>query len=232
MTGFMPIERSVLYSPAWFVPFDEHNQRVRATGVAASLDRLEEGVWLPEDIASVRTPSAAIIYPGLGRREPEPRRYRARFSAPGYQPLYPADDEPFTVDAAGIEFLTYPYDETQPPAVPAEPRLVRLLPSVAFPYPPGVRAVHGVVVSAGVPVANALVEARGTTDPDGVAWQERTLTDPRGFFRLALRWEGQPEGTEQTFRLQATERPGRTGELVVRLPSDRDRQQVIEIAEQ
>jgi hypothetical protein len=239
MTHFVPIERSVLYSPAWFVPYDEHNQRISATGVTALLDRWDEdeNVWLPqEDVAAVRTPSAAIIYPGLGRREPAPRRHRARFQARGYEVLYPADEEPFSADTIGIEFLATPYTDTQPPATPAEARLVRLLPSVAFPYPPGVRTVYGVVVDGATraPVANALVEARGTTSQDGAEWFERTLSDARGAFRLALRWEGErtsPDSAE-TFRLQAIERPGRTGELVIRLPEDRDRQQVIEIVEQ
>ncbi|HEX6354187.1 carboxypeptidase regulatory-like domain-containing protein [Actinophytocola sp.] len=239
MTDFVLIERSVLFSPAWFVPYDEHNQRVRATGVTALLDRFDddENVWLPqEDVAAVRTPSAAIVYPGLGRREPQPRRHRVRFEARGYQVLYPADGEPFSADAVGIEFLTFPYNDTQPPAAPAEARLVRLLPSVAFPYMPGVRTVYGVVVdgSTRAPVANALVEARGTTSQDGAEWLERTLSDARGAFRLALRWEGErtAPAPAETFRLRATERPGRTGELVIRLPEDRDRQQVIEIVEQ
>jgi hypothetical protein len=239
MTGFLPIERSVVYSPVWIVPFDEHNQRVRSTGVTALLDRWDddENAWLPLDVASVRTPSGAIVYPGLGRRGgPEPRRHRVRLSAFGYQALYPADGEPFSVDTVGIEFLTYPYSEVQPPAAQAEARLVRLLPSTAFPYPPGVRTVYGVVVDGATraPVPNALVEAQGATSPDGVEWLERTLSDTRGAFRLALRWEGErtaPDPTE-TFRLRATQRPGRTGELVIRLPENRDRQQVIEIVEQ
>ncbi|MGB3441270.1 MAG: carboxypeptidase regulatory-like domain-containing protein [Actinophytocola sp.] len=237
MTRFYRIERSVLYSPAWFVPFDEFTGRQRTAGVTVALDRFDTGenTWLPQDTQAVRTPSAAITFPGLGRRGgPGPGRFRARFGAAGYAPLYPADDEPFVADALGVEFLTYPYDDTQPPAVPAEPRLVRLLPGAAFPYGPGVRTVYGVVVDAAArtPVANALVVADGTTGVDGVPWRERTLTDALGVFRLALRWEGEPadppDDTE-TFRLLATERPGRTGSLAIRLPGDRDRGHVIEI---
>jgi hypothetical protein len=112
-----------------------------------------------------------------------------------------------------------------------------LLPGVAFPYGPGIRTVYGVVVDAvtRAPVANALVEARGTTSRDRVAWLERTLTDPNGAFRLALRWEGEPVSGPppvQIFPLTATERPGRTGALDVRLPAERDRRHVIEIVEQ
>lgn len=237
MTSFYRIERSVLYSPAWFVPFDEFTGRPRTAGVTVALDRFDtaENAWLPQDTQAVRTPSAAIAFPGLGRRGgPDPGRFRVRFSAAGYAPLYPADDEPFAADVLGAEFLTYPYDDTQPPAVPAEPRLVRLLPSAAFPYGPGVRTVYGVVVDAAAqtPVANALVAVDGTSGADGVPWRERTLTDALGVFRLALRWAGEPadppDDTE-TFRLLATERPGRTGSLEIRLPGDRDRRHVIEI---
>ncbi|WP_052422935.1 hypothetical protein [Nonomuraea candida] len=240
MTRFYPVETSVLHSPAWFVPFDEFAQRVRAAGVATRLDRFDpaENAWTPQDTQAVRTPSAAIAYPELGRRRgpgAAPERYRVRFEAIGYQALYPADGEPFDASVTGVEFLAPPYDDTRPPAWPGEPRLVRLLPGVAFPYAPGVRTVHGVAIDAGTraPVANALIEARGRTSRDGVAWLERTLTDPRGAFRLALRWEGErvtgpPAG--QAFHLQATERPGRTGSLDIRLPAERDRRHVIEIS--
>jgi len=236
MTRFYPVETSVLYSPAWFVPFDELAQRVRTAGVATELDRFDpaENAWTVQDVPAIRTPSAAIAYPALGRRRgpgAEPERFRVRFEASGLAPLYPADGEAFDAAAVGVEFTAYPYDDTHAPAVPSEPRLVRLLPGVAYPYGPGVRTVYGVVVDADTrsPVRNALVEARGTTSRDGVAWQERTLTDPRGAFRLALRWEGEPAGTDQVFHLRATERPDRTGSLDIRLPGERDRRHVIEI---
>jgi hypothetical protein len=210
--------------------------------VATVLDRfdLDEGVWVPQDTQAIRTPSAAIAYPELGRRRgpgAEPERFRVRFEAIGLAPLYPADGEPFDATVIGVEFFAYPYDDLNPPAVQSEPRLVRLLPSVAFPYGPGIRTVYGVVVGATTqaPVANALVEARGTTVRNGIPWLERTLTDPLGRFRLALRWEGEPvDGPppEQVFHLTATERPGRTGALDVRLPTERDVRHVIEIVEQ
>lgn len=240
MTRFYPVETSVLYSPAWFVPFDEVAQRIRSVGVATALDRFDPDTrtWTEQDTPAIRTPSGAIAYPQLGRRRGPaavPERFRVRFAAVGYQTLYPADDEPFDTAVEAVELFAYPYDDSGPPAVLSEPRLVRLLPSVAFPYGPGVRTVSGIVVDATTraPVANALVEARGTTSPDGVAWLERTLTDPRGLFRLALRWEGEPgPPPEQVFHLRATQRPGRTGSLDVRLPADRDRRQVIEIVAQ
>jgi hypothetical protein len=239
MTRFYPVETSTLFSPAWFVPFDEFAQRVRTVGVATALDRFEpaENAWVPQDTPAIRTPSAAIAYPELGRRRgagSEPERYRVRFDASGLAPLYPADGEAFDAAALGVEFFAYPYDDVNPPAVRSEPRLVRLLPGAAYPYAPGVRVVYGAVVDAGTraPVANALVEAVGTTSRDGVSWQERTLTGTNGAFRLSLRWEGEPSGTDQVFHLRATERQGRTGSLDIRLPGERDRRQVIQIVEQ
>jgi hypothetical protein len=236
MTRLLPVERSVLFSPAWFVPVDEFVGRPRAAGVRVELDRFDEvqNLWLPQDVEAVRTPSAAIAFPGLGRREPAPVRYRARFLAPGYQPLYPADGQPFAADVVGIEFLAFPYDETRPPETLAEPRVVRLLPGGSFTYPPGVRTVYGVVVDGRTraPVANVLVSAEGTADQDTVPWRERTLTGARGDFRLALRWEGRREGQDEVFTLLATERPGRDGSLAIRLPEDRGRRHVIEIVSQ
>jgi hypothetical protein len=241
MTHFYPVEASTLSSPAWFVPFDEFAQRVRSVGVTTELDRFDpaENVWVPQDTPSIRTPSAAVAYPELGRRrgpDAEPERYRARFEAGGYQPLYPADGQPFDATALGVEFVAYPYDDTHPPAVLGDPRVVRLLPSFAFPYAPGIRTVYGVVVdgTTQAPIANALVETSGTTGGGGVAWLERTLTDPRGVFRLSVRWAGEPVtgSTDQLYHLRATERPGRTGSLDIRLPGERDRRHVIQIVEQ
>ncbi|MCG0288564.1 carboxypeptidase-like regulatory domain-containing protein [Streptomyces sp. PSAA01] len=240
MSRFVPLERSTLHSPAWFIPFDDYARRVRGAGVTVQLDRYEDGDWLPLDDLAVRTPSAAFAYPGLGRcAEPwaaRPRRHRARFAAVGYQPLYPADGQPFSAALVGVEFLVHPYDDAHPPPAVTEPRLVRLLPGVSFPYPPGLRTVHGAVVDAATrsPIAGALVEATGRTGRDLTPWHERTLTDAAGAFRLALRWEGEKadeHAIEETFRLQATERPGRSGSLVVRLPQDIERRHVIEIRE-
>lgn len=231
MTRFLPIERSVLHSPAWFVPYDEFARRVTSAGVTVALDRLDGQVWEPTDVAPVRTPSAAIAFPGLGRRLPAATRFRARFQAPGFQALYPAEGEPFTSDAVGVEFLTHPYDETSPPEAPATPRLVRLLPAASFAHPPGVRVVYGAVLDgdSGAAVPNALVSAEGTAGQDAVPWRERTLTDERGGFRLALRWPGALAGGEELFTLLAVERPGRSGSLAVRLPADAGRRHVIEI---
>ncbi|MER6917276.1 carboxypeptidase regulatory-like domain-containing protein [Streptomyces sp. NPDC000594] len=238
MSRFLPVERPPLSSPAWFVPYDEHARRVRTAGVTVLLDRFTDGVWLPLEDRPVRTPSAALVYPGLGRRSDPwgvpPERHRARFAAPGMLPLYPADGHPFDAAAVGVEFLVHAYGDTRPPDGATAPRLVRLLPAVSYPYGPGVRTVSGLVRDAvsRVPVGHALVETGGWTR-DRVAWRERVLTDPQGFFRLALRFEGErgTAGGGEVFRLVATERPGRTGSLSLRLPGDAALRHVIEIRE-
>lgn len=235
MTRFLPYERSVLHSPAWFVPYDEFAGRVRSAGVTVALDRFDDDAgWLPEDLSPVRTPSAALAYPDLGRRLPAGTLFRARFRAPGFQPLYPADGEPFDSAVVGVEFRSHPYDETSPPESPATPRVVRLLPAASFAHPPGTRVVYGAVVDAatGAPVPNALVSADGTAGQDAVPWRERTLTDERGGFRLALRWPGAPADGDEAFTLLAADRPGRSGSLAVRLPADAGRRHVIEIVSQ
>ncbi|MFE7132070.1 carboxypeptidase regulatory-like domain-containing protein [Streptomyces sp. NPDC057638] len=242
MSRFTALSHSTLSSPAWFVPYDEYARRVSAAGVTVWLDRREDdGGWLPLDDRAVLTPSAALVYPGLGRTLSgplTPRLHRARFSAPGRQPYYPADGEGFSSSLTGVEFLVHPYrpgDPGRPPVAPGEPRLVRLLPAASFPYPPGVRTVHGVVVRAGTTtgLAQVLVEAEGQAGRDAVGWRERALTDASGAFRLALRWEGEPTGVlnEERFLLRATERPGRTGERVVLLPREAGQRHVIEIRE-
>lgn len=239
----MPLARSALHSPVWLVPFDEHTRQVHTAGVEVHLDRFDEtvGGWLRLDDQAVRTPSGVIAYPGLGRRaEPwagRPERHRVRVAAPGRRPLYPADGQPFSAGLVGVEFLVHPWNDAHPPAVEASPRLIRMLPGTAYPYAPGARTVHGVVRDAttGAPVVNALVEARGRTGQDLTPWHERTLSDTRGAFRLSLRWEGErasEHAVEETFRIEATERPGRTGALAVHLPQDAERQHVIEIREQ
>jgi hypothetical protein len=226
-------------SPAWFVPYDDFRRRRLASGLTVELDRWAGERWVPTGIAPTVTPSGVVAYPGLGRRrEPwthEPELYRARFAAPGYRALYPAEDEPFDAARVGKEFLAYPFDDEHPPQIRPEPEPVPLLPDRTFGYPPGTRVVTGVVrrAGSGVPVAGALVASRGQTVHDLQPWRERTLTDGGGAFRLSLRWEGvRAEGSPiESFTVTATQRPGRTAQVEIRLPEDPGVTHVIEINE-
>lgn len=240
----MSTEHRVLYAAAWFLPYDEFRGRPVGSGFTVALDRWDGAAWVPTGTAAVRTPSGSITYPGLGRRldpaSAEPDLYRARFDSAEYRPLYQLADaqDPFDGTQIGKEFLAYPWGDDQPPQIPAPPELVPLLPGPAFPYPPGTRVVRGHVRwgGSGAPVDNALVQAEGETVLEHTAWRERCLTDATGAFRLALRWAGVPVQTPQPvtgpedYRLTATQRPGHSGELTIRLPDGLDQSHVIEIS--
>lgn len=238
----LPGEQRLLVSPAWFVMVDDFRRQPYTAGVAATLDQWRQSAWVPTGIAPTVTPSGVVAYPGLGRhREPghaQPQLYRTRFTVPGYQVLYVTDDQldSYSADVVGREFLAYPYDDQHPPLIAAEPEAVRLLPGVAFGYSPDTRVISGMVRRAGSgdPVANAYIFVEGRTDPEGLSWRERTLSDARGAFRLSLRWAGtrpDPRSPTEVFTLTAVERPDRSGQLTVRLPDELGRIHVIEISD-
>ena len=238
--GLVSGQRRLLLSPAWFVPYDDFRRRRTTTGFRVDLDRWDGARWVRTDVRPVVTPRGVVAYPGLGRRrEPwtaEPELYRAIFRATGSRALYPADGEPFDAAKLGKEFLAYPYDDDHPPQVLAEPEPVRLLPDPTFEYPAATRVVHGVVRRAGsaAPIENALIEAAGQTGPDMQDWRERALSGVDGVFRLSLRWAGRGASDTdpvESFTLTATERPGHTGQVDIRLPGDLGTPHVIEISD-
>ncbi|MDP9793199.1 hypothetical protein J2S43_001711 [Catenuloplanes nepalensis] len=230
----------LLVSPAWFVPVDDFWGRRSVPGLAVALDRWDGAGWRPSDARPAVTPGGVIAFPGLGRRRDpagaEPELFRARFTAAGYRPLYPPDDEPFDATHLGREFLAHPYDDLRPPEVAAEPETVPFLVARAYPHSANTRLLRGLARRAdGTGVANALVEAAGQTADGLRAWRERTLCDDDGTFRLPLRWPGRPAGGlapagAEIFTLTATERRGRTGQVDVELPGGLGRTHVIEIS--
>src|SRR5262249_24830470 len=118
------------------------------------------------------------------------------------------------------------------PDLPAGPLRVPMLPGPAYPFPPGTRVVRGLVKDAvtGNPIANALVQASGHTDPDNVAWTERSLSGPDGSFALALRFRGAADPDGEAFHLTATESPDRTGALDIHLTGEPPGLFVVEIS--
>ena len=238
--GLLTGQRRLLLSPAWFVPYDDFRRRRTTTGFRVDLDRWDGARWVRTDVRPVVTPRGVVAYPGLGRRrEPwtaEPELYRAIFRATGSRALYPADGEPFDAAKLGKEFLAYPYDDDHPPQLVAEPEPVRLLPDPTYEFPASTRVVHGLVRRAGsaAPIENALVEAAGVTGPDMQNWYERAFSGAGGAFRLPLRWAGRrtsPDDPVESFTITATERPGHTGQVDIRLPGDLGTPHVIEISD-
>lgn len=217
-------ERKVLRSPAWLVPIDITRDGPPIAPLQVRLQRAEGAEWVDVDLAPARTPSGALIYPGLGKRS-EPAiqptlRYRAVFTGAAYLPLYRALRD-------GVEFDVPPYDDLHPPT--QQPRLQRvpLAPAPAYAFPADVRVMRGrVVTTAGVPVADALV--RSPYSVGAASRLERTLTDADGRFALPLRWA--KSGTVTL--VNAIDRrgsPTRRGSLKINVPADLGHEQTIQI---
>jgi hypothetical protein len=210
-------ERSVTYSPAWFEPVDIVTGDRPRTPVRVELDILVGQRWLVTDVGATTTAGGAVAYPGLGRgAEPlvaRPRRYRARFEAETYRPVYRAVRD-------GEEFDVLPFDDTNPPARTAVRTPVEFAPGAGYRFGTGIPVLQGAVVtSAGTPVEDALVTA---TFLNGVLPRprtERALSDGRGVFTLPLRWA---TTGARTRIVAALTRGGAnlTGEIDVSVPDD------------
>jgi hypothetical protein len=217
-----PGERSVRFSPVWFRLIDDLTGLSPAGRVLVRLDRQEGTEWKPTEVPATVTMVGMVAFPGLGRRRETAGvpagHYRVRAEAEFYRPLY-------REQAEGLEFGAPPNnDDIQPPA-PARMDMI-LLPSVTYPYPAHIRTLRGIVHDqAGVPVGDVLVQTQSQAGP--VTRLERTLTDDRGAFTLALRWVA----PGSTASVTATDRRGHRSAIVtVTVPDDLDHSQLIVIA--
>lgn len=233
MTGrtWLPVteERSVRSSPAWFQVIDDVTGRPPMSPVRVSLEVLDGATWRPVDGAVAITAGGALVFPRLERRRlvagVPARRYRVRVSSEWYRPLYRRL-------AMGVEFQTLPdSDETLPPGAPppVTPQRIDLvlLPSVTYPYGTHVRTLRGQVVDGtdgGRPVEDVMVSCR--TVIGGQPRLERTLTDARGAFALALRWVA-IGGTATVIALD--ERTRLTSTVNIAVPEDLRHSQLITI---
>ena len=176
------------------------------------------GAWVPSGVLAQRSASGVVIFPNLGRTARRglagaaPQRFRARFTAEFYIPLYVATQD-------GLEFDAPLYnDEEPPPGLTGIPHDVVLVPAPSAPCAPELRVLRGAVRGADGPVANVEV-SRGNVD--------RVLTDPRGDYALPLRL---PPLIGQ-ITIDATDhRTGRVGHVTVTLPDALDRGQLIAIS--
>jgi uncharacterized protein YfaP (DUF2135 family) len=213
-----PAEATHLYSPVGLRLLDELTGTAPLGGVSATLDILDPGGgWRQTDISDVRTPSAVVTYPGLGRcadvTAQRPQRYRVRLAADLYIPYYLG-----TADA--ITFTAYPYNDDNPPAVIVRiPTDTLLVPAPNYPFATHIPVLRGVVVDASnKPVPEVLV-MQGNN--------ERTLTDSRGTFALPLRWVHAKVATTIDANDQRT---ARSGSIQIQLPDALNSNQTIAIS--
>jgi len=203
-----------MYSPVGFRLIDELSGRALIGGFKATLDIRIGTNFRATDSRAVTTASGVVAYPGLGRASQPvgaPRHYRFRVAAEFYRPLYLENSD-------GLEFDAPWYSDDAPPVpLPSFPQDVAFAPAASYPFASHISVLRGRVVdAAGVPVENAKVVE---------STHERVLTDQRGAFCLPLRWAP----SRVPVAIDASDRAGRTGTIVVTLPVDLGRGQTITI---
>lgn len=220
MLGFRELEHSGLYAGLGVQLIDEFASVPGANFEAPPLGwttidiDIDDGggVFRPLDPAvlrSARTPAGIVWYPWLEHhadaRGRAPRDYRVRVSAGMYTPRY-------TYDSDGVTVAVAPYDDINPPAIlPAAPAKILLLPSATYPFAPAVPVLRGVVVDgASLPVPEALVSWI-----DATLQTDTVLTDADGEFALPMR----RAALDTPIDIRA-ERPGQSGDVIVRIPQD------------
>jgi hypothetical protein len=215
-----PEERSVEISPVWFRLIDDVTDRAPIAPVTVHLDIQDGPDWRPLDTKATITTAGMVTFLGLERRRPvagvPPRHYRVRVESDYYRPLY-------RELASGVEFQTVPMDEQSAP-LPVPQDLV-LLPSSTYPLAAHVRRVRGEVHDqTGSPVEDVVVSNR--VQIGATFLTERTLTDERGAFTLALRWV--TPGTTATVNA-IDRRTNHVGSINVAVPTDLQHSNLIQI---
>ena len=201
------LESSTLYSPIGLRLIDDLTGGSPLGTVVATLDITDlSGGWRETDVHAVNTPSAIVTYPGLeyhGDVTGLPaRQYRVRLISDLYIPYY-------QINADGIVFTAYPYNDSNPPAVVTQSATdIPLFPAPNYPFASHIPVLRGVVVDAG----NQRVTYAYVTQ----AHTERAVTDGHGNFALPLRWVAPNTATP----IDATDpRTGRSGTISIQLPA-------------
>jgi hypothetical protein len=175
------------------------------------------GAWHATGRRPTLSTSQVVTYPGLERRARAAglpaRSYRVLLDAAYYFALYASPA------SQGVEIAVQPFDEQNPAPLLAAPTDLLLLPAPTYPFPSHVRVLRGRVRVQGTNdyVAGALV-SEGT--------RERVLTDANGAFALPLRW---PPADAAGLAIDADDRAGRTGGILVTLPAALEQSHTIEV---
>jgi hypothetical protein len=212
-----PAEFKVIYSPVGLRLLDELTNQAPLGSVQAILDIQDSaGAWRTTDIKDNRTPDDVVTYCNLERHAVvtglPSRQYRVRLIADYYLPYY-------RINAEGIAFTAYPYNDNHPPAqIVRVPIDTPLLPAPNYPFASYIPVLRGTVVDA----AGKLVQDASVTQGNN----ERALTDAQGRFALPLRWV-QPN---VAVPIDATDqRTGHTGSINVQIPAALGKNQTISI---
>ena len=218
MLQFRELESTRLFAGLGVQLLDEHTNEAPFGWTSIELDVDEGGTWRTLDRTVTprrRTAGGITWFPWLEHhrdaRTLAPRKYRVRVDAELSVPRYRYDSE-------GVEVWVAPYDDDHlPSAVPIAPIVINLLPRANYPFAPAVPVVHGAVIDInGDRVPDALVSWHDPPTPGDVV-----LSDEDGEFSLPMRRA--PQDDSQL--VIAAERPpppalGRSGDVIVRLPSD------------
>ena len=210
-------EGSVVYSPVGLRLVDDLTNLPPLGNVQAILDIKDaNGNWQQTGVLPAMNSDAVLTYPGLERHAIvtglPTRDYRVRLIADYYIPYY-------RINADGIVFTAYPFNDENPPKVFAKvPANTALLPAKNYPFPPNIPVLRGVVVDAtGKAVQDASV-TQGNT--------ERAITDEKGRFALPLRWV---VPNTNTLIDASNERNQQTGSITIQIPADLGKSQTISI---
>ena len=211
------LDTSVLYSPIGLRLVDELTGESPLGNVSVTLD-VDDGAggWRTTEIDAVTTPTGIATYPGLEYHSDlagkAARNYRVRLDSDLYIPYY-------QINAAGILFTAYPYNDNIPPAVITQAATDALLvPSPTYAFARHIPVLRGVVVDAG----NRRVPYAYVTQSN----KERAIADSDGNFALPLRWV--PPNTATPIDA-ADQRTGRAGTISIQLPAALTSSQTIPI---
>jgi hypothetical protein len=153
---------------------DDLTDRPPSPAPACRLHVERDGVFTPTGARAMLTPSRYVTFPAVGFPSHASERYQIE--------IEPGDLRPFLWSTPNEVVLDPVAVGSDPP--PPDVVEIDLLPGPNYAFPSHVRVVRGDIRRRGAPAIDVLVQA---SVPDA-ARQDRSLTDDRGAFGLAVRW--------------------------------------------